>query len=55
MRLILLILATVQARLGSYELERAQACGRWVDAAQLRAAARFDAAHALIERARTCR
>lgn len=51
MRLILLILATMQWRLGCYELERAQLCGRWVDAAQARAADRFDAAVALMERA----
>ena len=54
MRLILLALATAQYRLACYELERSHAIGRWLDAAQARAATRFEAAEALIERARAC-
>lgn len=53
MRLILLIaLARLNLRFGSAELERANAYRQLIDEAQLRAAARFDAATRLLERAR---
>lgn len=56
MRLILLVaLARLQWRLGSAEAERAQLCDRWATEAQLRAAARFDAAARLLDRARLAR
>lgn len=52
MRLILILLARVQWRLGSYEIERAHACARWQDAAQARAERHLKAAGALVDRAR---
>lgn len=55
MRLILLILARLQWRLGSAELERAQAYRQLIDEAQERAADRFDAAARLLERAAAAR
>lgn len=55
MRLILIILARLQWRLGSAECERALLCDRWATEAQLRASARFDAAARLLERATAVR
>lgn len=55
MRLILIILARLNLRFGSAELERANAYRQLIDEAHDRADARFTVATRLLERARVAR